>query len=310
MIAKTVNEFFFVILEDNFNKNGSYKCASFKKCLDLGLVNFLSESSFVKVPTWCNFWGVAKTIDYLFVFSNLVSTVVVYSIANIEDYFNTDYSAVYVSVGLGGLLDVQLNSLSGAGLDCICFALCDAKKSYHVFKLTELLWTKKSDIRSAVEKRMKSFAVNKSHTICSALEHFFCKVVLNHLVSDGNLILDPVDVKEKIDKIIKDWTRKKVILRNVLELWQHQYLLLNYLDNSAFSEVINAINYDELLCVVKNLLDNKAAGLFGIPNKLWKHCNSSVFGLLLILLNLCLVHESISHPWKEAWVSMICKPYK
>ncbi|KAG9294921.1 hypothetical protein G9A89_003261 [Geosiphon pyriformis] len=42
MIAKAINKSSFVILSDNFNENGSHKCASFKKCLDLGLVNFLS----------------------------------------------------------------------------------------------------------------------------------------------------------------------------------------------------------------------------------------------------------------------------
>ncbi|KAG9286053.1 hypothetical protein G9A89_022730 [Geosiphon pyriformis] len=87
-------------------------------------------------------------------------------------------------------------------------------------------------------------------------------------------------------------TKKKVVLRNVPKLWQYQYLLLDYVNNNAFSGVMNAIGYDELLHVVKNLPDNKAADLSGITNELWKHCNSSVLSLLLILLNLCLVHES------------------
>ncbi|KAG9284349.1 hypothetical protein G9A89_023606 [Geosiphon pyriformis] len=32
--------------------------------------------------------------------------------------------------------------------------------------------------------------------------------------------------------------------------------------------------------------------------------------MLLVFLNSCLFHESVPGPWKEAWVSMISKPYE
>ncbi|KAG9289737.1 hypothetical protein G9A89_014472 [Geosiphon pyriformis] len=51
LIARAVNESSFVILGGNFNKDGSHKCASFKWCYDLGLVNSLGESSFAKAST-------------------------------------------------------------------------------------------------------------------------------------------------------------------------------------------------------------------------------------------------------------------
>ncbi|KAG9300443.1 hypothetical protein G9A89_010068 [Geosiphon pyriformis] len=50
-LAKTVNESSFVVLGGDFNENGSQRCASFKKCLDFGLVNSLGRSSYVKMPT-------------------------------------------------------------------------------------------------------------------------------------------------------------------------------------------------------------------------------------------------------------------
>ncbi|KAG9302712.1 hypothetical protein G9A89_005186 [Geosiphon pyriformis] len=109
LIAKTINEFSFVILGGNFNEDGSHKCASFKKCSDFGLVNSLSGSSFVRVPTWSNSWGVSKMIDYVFVFSSLANAVVHYSVLDVSEYFDTNHQAVSVSVSLSGLLDVQLN---------------------------------------------------------------------------------------------------------------------------------------------------------------------------------------------------------
>ncbi|KAG9297310.1 hypothetical protein G9A89_001999 [Geosiphon pyriformis] len=96
-IAKAVNESFFFIFGGDFNENGSHKCASFKKCFDLDLVNSLSRSLFVKSLTWCNSCGVAKMIDYVFVFSNLINTVVDCSVAGINNFFDTDYRAVSVS---------------------------------------------------------------------------------------------------------------------------------------------------------------------------------------------------------------------
>ncbi|KAG9287365.1 hypothetical protein G9A89_023737 [Geosiphon pyriformis] len=110
-IAKAMNEFFFVILGGDFNEDGSHKCASFNKCFDLGLVNSLGGSLFVKSPTWYNSHGVTKTIDYVFVSFNLINAVVDYSVAGVDDFFDTDHKAVSVSVGVGGLLDVQLSSL-------------------------------------------------------------------------------------------------------------------------------------------------------------------------------------------------------
>ncbi|KAG9284716.1 hypothetical protein G9A89_002601 [Geosiphon pyriformis] len=109
LIAKAVNESSFVVLGGDFNKNGSHRCASFRKCFELGLVNFLCRSSFVKTLTWCNSCGVNKTIDYVFISFNLVGVVVDCSIASVEDFFNTNHRAVSVFVGLNGLLDVWLN---------------------------------------------------------------------------------------------------------------------------------------------------------------------------------------------------------
>ncbi|KAG9306294.1 hypothetical protein G9A89_018177 [Geosiphon pyriformis] len=111
LIAKAVNESFFIVLGGDFNEDGSCKCASFRKCLDLGLANSLVRSPAVKLPTWTNSRGVRKTIDYVMVFSNLVNAIVHHSVSDVGEHFEMDHQAVSVSLGLGGLLDMQLNSL-------------------------------------------------------------------------------------------------------------------------------------------------------------------------------------------------------
>ncbi|KAG9296279.1 hypothetical protein G9A89_014871 [Geosiphon pyriformis] len=111
LIAKTVNKSSFIVLGGNFNEDSSCKCASFRKCLDLGLANSLVESLAVKLLTWTNSRGVRKTIDFVMVFSNLVNVIVHRSVSDVGEHFETNHQTVSVSLGLGGLLDVQLNSL-------------------------------------------------------------------------------------------------------------------------------------------------------------------------------------------------------
>ncbi|KAG9286860.1 hypothetical protein G9A89_012410 [Geosiphon pyriformis] len=59
-------------------------------------------------------------------------------------------------------------------------------------------------------------------------------------------------------------------------LWSHQYMLLNYVSNDAFSGVMKEINIDELLLCVNNLLNDKTAELLGISNELWRHCGDEM----------------------------------
>ncbi|KAG9295817.1 hypothetical protein G9A89_009046 [Geosiphon pyriformis] len=91
LIAKAVNESFFIIFSGDFNENSSHKCASFKRCLDLGLVNFLVGSLTVKEHIWVNSRGVIKTIDYVFVFPNLVNMIVHCDISEIGEHFDIDH---------------------------------------------------------------------------------------------------------------------------------------------------------------------------------------------------------------------------
>ncbi|KAG9291939.1 hypothetical protein G9A89_004877 [Geosiphon pyriformis] len=111
IIAKTVNTSTFVVLGGDFNESGSGKSVSFKFCLSLDLVNLFNGHYLIKTPTWCNSRGAERIIDYIFISESLFSAVVKHWVSSVSDFFDTDHNAVVVSVGLGGLLDVQLNGL-------------------------------------------------------------------------------------------------------------------------------------------------------------------------------------------------------
>ncbi|KAG9300723.1 hypothetical protein G9A89_023521 [Geosiphon pyriformis] len=380
LIVKAVNESSFVVFGGNFNEDSSHRCVSFKKCLDLSLVNALDGSTCGKLPTWSNSQGVAKTIDFMFISSNLVNAVVDRDVFGVGEYFDTDHQAFSVLVGLGGLLNVQLNSYDCKGADDVKWAkfkedtaanaavfhdnflaarvcsdldsmwvalhkvMClsaktvfrkkwfkeydkifskDSSKfhklellvsklvraSYMDFaeKFTSLLdrWegldsvnasavkflflsgshfnairsvlykvkkfyhaSKMSEAESAIDKRMKSFKLDKGHTIRSVLEHSFHKVTLDHLVVDGELVLEPALVKTKVDAVMEGWTRKRDVVSDVTGVWSCQYQPLEYVFDDAFSGVMSIIDFDEMSSVVLNLPNGKAAGLSGISNEL------------------------------------------
>ncbi|KAG9303975.1 hypothetical protein G9A89_005885 [Geosiphon pyriformis] len=178
-------------------------------------------------------------------------------------------------LNVNGASVVKFLFLLNSSFDRICSVLAKARKSYHSAKLLESKRAEKSHIRAAIDKRMESFESNKGHTIRSVLERPFCKVVLDHLVVGDELILEPSSVKARVDGIMEGWTRKR-----------------------------------KLFSVVSGLPEGKTAGLSGILNELWKHCDRSILDMLLVLLNSCLIHESIPSAWKEAWVSIIPKLYE
>ncbi|KAG9301413.1 hypothetical protein G9A89_018085 [Geosiphon pyriformis] len=134
---------------------------------------------------------------------------------------------------ISGLLDARSNFAE------VFKQLSVTEKHYHKAKYIESELAKSASINRAISKHMDDFVSGKENMINSILKCPFCKVVLNHLVLDGNLILEPAEVKAK-------------------------YASLNYVVDNAFSGVINKIRLGDLCDVVKNLLDSKAAGLSGI----------------------------------------------
>ncbi|KAG9288608.1 hypothetical protein G9A89_006709 [Geosiphon pyriformis] len=408
LIAKAVNSSTFVVLSGDFNENGSEKNASFKFCLNLGLVNSFAGHSLVKAPIWSNSRGVKKTIDYIFISESLSSAVTGQGISSVSDFFDTDYKTITVSIGLGELLDVCLNSLcKQANRDCWKFRIKDVdnakwsyfrkhfsnrilevekefrnasifldldqmwlllervmvgsankvffrhwfsefqcsrnkqsskffglemlvakivrllssgdisglgcllkkwsildvdkafvvlaliqddkklfiilkhlslvRKGYQKSKMYKLWLGKEASVREAIVKCMDKFCSDKGGMIRSVLDCSFCKVVLDHLVVDNSLVLEPKKVKVSVDNIMEGWTKKRAVPMVLPDLWARQYALLDYVQNDVFAEVMCEIGLNELLSVVKGLPDGKAASV-GLPFEAVEHMLSCWWG--------------------------------
>ncbi|KAG9298554.1 hypothetical protein G9A89_018913 [Geosiphon pyriformis] len=324
-IARACNKSTFVILGGDFNENGNKRSSSFSKCMDLSLVNalnsrgvertidyifvlqslsnalvnrhivdmdefFSTDHSSVQITiglggildpvlraicvqanknnivrkaicflvnevflkTWSkNFnGGFTKCFSHYHRLKLLVSKLVktLCSVLSNKFVFLLD---VWVSLDSVNASAINFFFLLRSHFDAIRSALTKVRKSYYSLKMIELL---------VIDKRMKNFELNKGQTIRSVLEQPFCKVILNHLIVNENLILEFGLVKFHVDKIMEGWTRKHVVVDDVSDKWHCQFQLLEYVFDDAFSN---------------------------------KHCDKLVLDSLLVLLNFCLICESI-----------------
>ncbi|KAG9298001.1 hypothetical protein G9A89_018829 [Geosiphon pyriformis] len=123
-IGQVVNSSNFIVLGSNFNKNKSMKSASFEFCLGLGLINSFGGHFLARASIWSNSKGIEKVIDHIFVSKCLILAVAGHRVKSVSEFFDTNYKAVLVSVGLSGLLDVYLDNICRhANKDCWKFKL-------------------------------------------------------------------------------------------------------------------------------------------------------------------------------------------
>ncbi|KAG9307576.1 hypothetical protein G9A89_023141 [Geosiphon pyriformis] len=272
-VAKVANRSSFVILGGDFNENGLKRSASFKKCVSLGLVNFM------------NSMGVEKTIDFVLVLSNLVTVSVFVSLNGLldtqlnflhrqanKDHWKFDFKGAddakwsefkeATAANAAMLSDGFITSTQFLDLDLELLVSKIAKASHKEdidrFALFMECWNFLDNIKTSIVQKIVTFSAGFDHvcsvlfssTIRSILEYSFQKMVLDYLVVKDKLILEPD-------------------------------LSLEYVFDDVFSNVMCLVNFNKLLRVVSNLPDGKAVDLSRVSNELWKHCNKLVLNMLL-----------------------------
>ncbi|KAG9292481.1 hypothetical protein G9A89_001554 [Geosiphon pyriformis] len=192
VIAKTVNEFSFVVLGGDFNEN------SFQRNVILANAEMFSNKFTVTVKF--------SDLDAMW---NVLYRIVVFSANEIfsKKWFK-NFDSVFTKVSskfYSVKASVSQNLInSDANSSRVYSALSGIRKSYRVSKLAESLATKEANIRTAINKRIESFEMNKDHTIRNVLECSFHKVIVDHLVVEDKLILESNSVKSKVDVIMED----------------------------------------------------------------------------------------------------------
>ncbi|KAG9298521.1 hypothetical protein G9A89_018880 [Geosiphon pyriformis] len=312
IVVEALNGSTFVVLGGDFNKNDFGHSMSFRKDLDLSLgvkkcIDFilvsdgLHSSSFNQ--KWTLVWGASSILSLIRYADRLQkknedtkSVMSVMKFGKTADNFEyhttkNDINGIWIllcQMSRNNRLVKTVASSRFYKLELLVAKILNAYKSENLerfqalvdkwldldfdqaVKFRSFLDNSYDKVLMAIDKYIKAFVNNKSQMIRSVLEKPFKKVTLDHLVDDRDLVLEPDLVKGR-------------------EMYK-QFSPFNYVNDSVFSGMMNQIDFDEFSLVVKDFLDGKAAGLFGISNEIWKHYNESVL--------------------REAWVSMIPKPYE
>ncbi|KAG9290825.1 hypothetical protein G9A89_010974 [Geosiphon pyriformis] len=261
IMAKTLNGSTFVVLSRNFNENDFGHSTSFKKFLDLGLLDSLQNVQkcidFILVSNSLHSFFFNQYVYYPVEFFNFDYLVVSkYKVSNISEEVWKKFGELTLATALtttalsGGVLyrrscssknlvqewwiidlnfdqAVEFKRLLDIDYDKVLVeqSLVYFRKFYKSHKFSDSKTTKNSRIRAAIAKHMEAFANNK--------------ITLDYLVNNRDLVLEPDLVKDK----------------------QRQFAPLNYVNNSVFSGVIELIDSNEFLLVIKDLPDSKAAEL-------------------------------------------------
>ncbi|KAG9297172.1 hypothetical protein G9A89_019453 [Geosiphon pyriformis] len=93
------------------------------------------------------------------------------------------------------------------------------KKKYWKSKYCKSKIAKNTAIRKVIDYHMENFCFDKERMIKSILECPFHKVVLDHLVMNNELVVEPIKMMLKIDEIMEEWTKKQLILPKMSDLW-------------------------------------------------------------------------------------------
>ncbi|KAG9284257.1 hypothetical protein G9A89_002067 [Geosiphon pyriformis] len=206
---------------------------------------------------------------------------------------------------------------NGLKSDALHGHLSKIKKRYRKFKYYKAELANSGCIRDVINKCMKNFNSNKSDMIRSILEWSFCKIVLDHLVIGNELILEPEEVRSRVDKIMVNWTRKRKCCPVLSGIWAHQYAPLVHVNDDVFLGVMHKISLDKLSSVVSRLSNDKATGLSGIFNELWKHSGDGVMDGIMTdfgLLDGYVVHNGLDQSevfspllWRIFYDSLLCE---
>ncbi|KAG9300162.1 hypothetical protein G9A89_010572 [Geosiphon pyriformis] len=222
LITKVVNSSTFVVLGGNFNENGSGKSASFKFCLDLGLDADCAQWAKFKDLLSAKlmllnelFFGAESRGDvdamclrnkHSFKFFGLELLVVkIVKAFHSNDLPEVDYlvnkwstlnNAKTHAFGMLFCLDVKS--------EIIIKHLSLVHRDYKRSKMFKLKLAEEASIRKVIERHMENFCSDKDSMIRNVLEKLFYKVVLDYLVVDNELILEPKEVKLGVDKIMEE----------------------------------------------------------------------------------------------------------
>src|SRR4051812_44468669 len=134
-----------------------------------------------------------------------------------------------------------------------------------------------------------------------------------HNINEHTLETDPVKVKELANDHFKTIAgippSTPPTIDEMSDRWQLAYLPSDEINPTIYKDLLAPPTDEEWKEAIKNLSNNKAAGLSGIPYDLIKQLPEEASLYLKLLITECFDLEEIPSHWKDATIYPIPKPY-
>ncbi|KAG9294821.1 hypothetical protein G9A89_008513 [Geosiphon pyriformis] len=95
------------------------------------------------------------------------------------------------------------------------------------------------------------------------------RIVLDHVIEEGEFHDDSDEIKKLVNKKAQGWTRTKSIEPDLWKSWEHRFELIESIPDHAFDGVIDELTNEEFEHVLSHTPHNKAPGPSGIQAEGW-----------------------------------------
>ncbi len=163
-------------------------------------------------------------------------------------------------------------------------------------------------IMQAITQREDNFKESKGKMLKSALNRHCQMIDTTNIIYQEDFIDDPEEVKTIIKASAKEWTRKRQQFSEIDEsLWRSIYEPLAHIADDTFDTLCSYITLDELITVLAETPNNKAAGPSKLTYECWRKADTKVHMTLLEIFNRVLEEEEMPSAWKKANIILIPK---
>ena len=176
--------------------------------------------------------------------------------------------------------------------------LCRAKTRQYEFE----------QMRFFIQKRCDDLKEDQSSMLDSILNRKKRSIIIDRLLIDNELELDPDIIKSATNKHFQTVTNSHHSPANIPEDWQDFYLPQDHIDSSIYNSLMHPPSFDEWLAIVNSAPHHKAAGPSGISYEIIQHLGPLMAKLLHKLICACMHLAIIPTAWRKALVYPIPKP--
>ena len=161
-------------------------------------------------------------------------------------------------------------------------------------------------ITEAIRCREDNFLENKGKMLNSALNKGRKPIDTSTLIYEGEFLDEPNKIKKAINQSAEKWTRKRRLDTSDIS-WNSHYTPLSHVDAETFKNITDPFTKEEVITIIKETPNNKAAGPSKITYKCWKYAPAKVVEAIVKLFNKILREERTPNEWKRANIIPIPK---